>query len=268
MTAWTSSTPVVASSTRRVREGVRDDHTGLINTQMEFLPPKPATASMFRRGPFTLAGNRQARAVDDEMKACPPTNVPKREIEVLATPGQRRVIRRAKIGSHHDEERLVGVDGRGGSGKTSLARSLAEMSSRVRFVSLRDFYIPVERQITSPPEQRTSVDDTDHPRLLLQVIKPLRADLGARYQRWDWDSETLARSSPGGLSFLRASVPQAKYCGRSWTVRCGSPAHAKRGCSAVSGAMESACGAPGKHNGFRPATGTNGCIARRIARIS
>ena len=60
---------------------------------------------MFRRGPFTLAGNRQARAVDDEMKACRPGNAPKREIEVLATAGQRRVIGRPKVESHHYEER-------------------------------------------------------------------------------------------------------------------------------------------------------------------
>ena len=62
---------------RRVRERVSDDHTGVINTHMEFLPPARATASMFRSGPFTLAGNRQASAVDDEMKACAPWNAPK-----------------------------------------------------------------------------------------------------------------------------------------------------------------------------------------------
>ena len=59
---------------------------------------------MFRRSPFTLANNRQARAVDDEMKACPPWNAPKREVEVLATTGQRRVIRRPKVEPHQHEE--------------------------------------------------------------------------------------------------------------------------------------------------------------------
>ena len=60
---------------------------------------------MFRSGPFTLAGNRQASAVDDEMKACAPWNAPKPEVEVLATTGQRRVIRRPKVESHQHEER-------------------------------------------------------------------------------------------------------------------------------------------------------------------
>ena len=72
---------------------------------MEFLPPARATASMFRSGPFTRAGNRPASAVDDEMKACAPWNAPKPSVEVLATTGQRRVIRRPKVESHQHEER-------------------------------------------------------------------------------------------------------------------------------------------------------------------
>ncbi len=60
---------------------------------------------MFRRSPFPLADNRQASAVDDEMKACAPWNAPKRQVEVLATTGQRRVIRRPKVEPHQHEER-------------------------------------------------------------------------------------------------------------------------------------------------------------------
>ncbi len=87
LTASISSAPVVASSTVASRERVRDDHTGVIDPHMEFLPAARATASMFRRRPFTLADNRQARAVDDEMKAGVLWNVPKRQVEVLASPG-------------------------------------------------------------------------------------------------------------------------------------------------------------------------------------
>ncbi len=72
---------------------------------MEFLPPARATASMLRSRPFTLADNRQARAVDDEMQACARWNVPKRQVEVLATTGQCRVIRRPKVEPHEHEGR-------------------------------------------------------------------------------------------------------------------------------------------------------------------
>ena len=60
---------------------------------------------MFRSGPFPRAGNRPARAVDEEMKACAPWNAPKPEVEVLATTGQRRVIMRPKVESPQHEER-------------------------------------------------------------------------------------------------------------------------------------------------------------------
>ena len=60
---------------------------------------------MFRSSPFTLTDNRQARAVDDEMKSCAPWNAPQRQVEVLATAGQRRVIRRPQVEPHQHEER-------------------------------------------------------------------------------------------------------------------------------------------------------------------
>ena len=72
---------------------------------MECLPPARATASMLRSGPFTRAGHRQASTVDDEMKAGAPGNAPKPEVEVLATTGQRRVIRRPKVESPQHEAR-------------------------------------------------------------------------------------------------------------------------------------------------------------------
>ena len=60
---------------------------------------------MFRRRPFTLADHRQARAVDDEMKAGAPWNAPQRQGEVLAPTGQRRVIGRPKVEFHQSEKR-------------------------------------------------------------------------------------------------------------------------------------------------------------------
>ena len=81
-----------------------DDHAGLIDAHMELLPPARATTSVFRRSPFTLAHNRETCAVDDEMEACATWNGPKRQVEVLATPGQRRVIRRPKVEPHQYKE--------------------------------------------------------------------------------------------------------------------------------------------------------------------
>ena len=90
---------------RRVRERPGNDHTGSIDPHMELLPAAFAWSTVFCRGPFTLPHNRQAGAVDDEMKACAPWNAPKCEVEVLTAPGQRRVIRRPKGEFHQREER-------------------------------------------------------------------------------------------------------------------------------------------------------------------
>ena len=79
-------------------------HVGF-SVHREFLPPARATASMLRSGPFTRAGNRQASAVDEEMKAGAPWNAPKPSVEVWAPTGQRRVIRRPKVESHQHAER-------------------------------------------------------------------------------------------------------------------------------------------------------------------
>ena len=51
----------------RLRQGPGDDHTRPVDTEMPRLPASPPPSSMLRRGPFTLAHDREARAVDNEM---------------------------------------------------------------------------------------------------------------------------------------------------------------------------------------------------------
>ena len=60
---------------------------------------------MFRGRPFTLTDHRETRAVDDEMKAGALWKPPKRQVEVLSSPGERRVVRRPKVEPHEHEER-------------------------------------------------------------------------------------------------------------------------------------------------------------------
>ena len=60
---------------------------------------------MFRRGPFTLAHDRKARAVDNEMQAGTRGGATQREVEMLATPGERGVIGRGQVETQHPEDR-------------------------------------------------------------------------------------------------------------------------------------------------------------------
>ena len=53
----------------RLRQGPGDDHTQPVDTEMQLLPASPPPSSMLRRGPFTLAHDREARAVDNEIQS-------------------------------------------------------------------------------------------------------------------------------------------------------------------------------------------------------
>jgi uridine kinase len=74
--------------------------------------------------------------------------------------------------------RLVGIDGCGGAGKTTLARTLGASA----IVSLDDFYVGSG----FVPEA------LDWRRLRREVLEPLRAGRTGRYRRFDWEAGRLA----------------------------------------------------------------------------
>jgi len=72
---------------------------------------------------------------------------------------------------------LVAIDGRGGSGKTTLAAAIVEALPVASVVHLDDFGL--------------SEGGVDRERLLREVLRPLRAGRTANYQRFDWKSKRL-----------------------------------------------------------------------------
>ena len=75
--------------------------------------------------------------------------------------------------------RLVAIDGPGGAGKSTFATRLAAAAGGVPVIHTDDF---------------AAADNPLNwwPRLLEQVINPLKRGEPARYQRYDWPSESLA----------------------------------------------------------------------------
>jgi uridine kinase len=75
--------------------------------------------------------------------------------------------------------KVVGIDGPGGAGKSTLARDLAAAFGEVPVVQTDDF---------------ASWDNPVDwwPLLLQQVLRPLAAGEEARYQRYDWNDQRLA----------------------------------------------------------------------------
>ena len=73
---------------------------------------------------------------------------------------------------------IIGIDGCGGSGKSTLAARLAETLD-CPVIHTDDF-----AQWDNPLNW--------YPRLIEQVLDPLRNNQPARYQRYDWDAKQLA----------------------------------------------------------------------------
>jgi uridine kinase len=69
---------------------------------------------------------------------------------------------------------LVGIDGFGGAGKSTLAARVADAVPRAQVVHIDDFWGP-------------RIPEWDWERFEAQVLAPLRHGQRARYQDWDWD---------------------------------------------------------------------------------
>lgn len=79
---------------------------------------------------------------------------------------------------------ILGIDGGGGAGKSTLARKLQELGKNVTVVHTDDFYRPsVERKQVDPMEVG---GNWDWERIREQVLTPINNDLNGRYQEYDW----------------------------------------------------------------------------------
>ena len=84
---------------------------------------------------------------------------------------------------------IVGVDGAGAAGKSTLAGGLAGLRGDVTVVCMDDFRLPRSRQ----PRHADSIrSHFDWRRLRTQVLEPLREGRAARYQRHDRDRDEPA----------------------------------------------------------------------------
>ncbi|WP_274366079.1 uridine kinase family protein [Paenibacillus thermotolerans] len=98
---------------------------------------------------------------------------------------------------------LIGIDGCGGSGKSTFAEELRRQSPEtVTVIHMDDFYKPSEQRGTAGGNEAEAGGNFDWRRLLAQVIEPLRRNETSRYQRYDWETDRLAEwreVPPGGI---------------------------------------------------------------------
>ncbi|MFT9818162.1 uridine kinase family protein [Lysinibacillus sp. NPDC056185] len=87
---------------------------------------------------------------------------------------------------------LIGIDGCGGAGKSTLANKLKDEFSNVTVVHMDDFYLPSSQLIKTSTEKKPVGADFDWKRVLNQVLEPINQNIKTRYQRYDWDADDMA----------------------------------------------------------------------------
>ncbi|ALC92365.1 uridine kinase [Bacillus sp. FJAT-18017] len=87
---------------------------------------------------------------------------------------------------------LIGIDGCGGAGKSTLANKLKESKPNVTVVHMDDFYLSSSQIIKLPPKEKPIGADIDWGRVLEQVLDPLSKNQEGSYQRYDWETDILA----------------------------------------------------------------------------
>jgi uridine kinase len=112
---------------------------------------------------------------------------------------------------------LVGIDGRGGSGKSRVAQALGHWLGDATIVAFDDFYLPSTRRVEQGEAGGEPGSAFDWRRLREQVLEPLVAGASARYQRYDWDMDAMAewlQIEPGGVVII-----EGNYCTRPELAR-------------------------------------------------
>ncbi len=117
---------------------------------------------------------------------------------------ERRRVERPAEGLPQDLPMMVGIDGAGGSGKTTLADGIRARlgADRVAIVHADDFYRPL-RDGSRHAVGRRGADAVHGPqhdyeryfdwrRLRASALVGLRAGRPARFRRYDWSTDTLA----------------------------------------------------------------------------
>jgi uridine kinase len=96
--------------------------------------------------------------------------------------------------AHEGPAVIVGIDGRGGAGKSTLAHELALLRDDVAVVEGDDFYRPLNESTRAALTPIEAVDLLfDWERLREEVLGPLVRGEDARYRRYDWPTARLAQ---------------------------------------------------------------------------
>ncbi len=131
---------------------------------------------------------------------------------------------------------LVGIDGCGGAGKSTLAKTIISRYGSGQIIHMDDFYkLSNERRKLSVGENKPSAE-YDISRLIRDVLEPINQVMIARYQKYDWIEDKLTEwhvIKPNGLIIIEGiysiSEHLYKYYDLTIFVECSRDLRLKRG---------------------------------------
>jgi len=115
----------------------------------------------------------------------------------------RELYKRLIKNKESNQTLLIGIDGCGGAGKSTLAESLkAADPSKVTVIHMDDFYKTSKQRETARDEIGGNWDCS---RIKEQILIPLSHNESTRYQRYDWETDKLSEwhnVSAGGIVLI------------------------------------------------------------------
>ncbi|MFV8517270.1 uridine kinase family protein [Bacillus sp. SBS7] len=108
--------------------------------------------------------------------------------------GLNNILEQIRVKSVEQSLLIIGVDGCGGAGKSTLANKIKNKFSTVTIVHMDDLYLPSAQIVNEHPTKKSVGADFDWKRLLQEVLEPIRNGIEGCYKRYDWETDSLAEA--------------------------------------------------------------------------
>ncbi|KMP29740.1 MULTISPECIES: uridine kinase family protein [Bacillus] len=108
--------------------------------------------------------------------------------------GLNKILEQIRVKSVEQSLLIIGIDGCGGAGKSTLANKIKSKFSTVTIVHMDDFYLPSAQIVNEHPTNKSVGADFDWKRLLQEVLDPISKGVEGCYKRYDWETDSLAET--------------------------------------------------------------------------
>ncbi|MGG1850410.1 uridine kinase family protein [Bacillus wiedmannii] len=108
--------------------------------------------------------------------------------------GLNKILEQIRVKSVEQSLLIIGIDGCGGAGKSTLANKIKSKFSTVTIVHMDDFYLSSSQIINEHPTNKSIGADFDWKRLLQEVLDPISNGIEGCYKRYDWETDSLAET--------------------------------------------------------------------------